>query len=253
MRAESSQQVALHTGLNAHARLMGSMESAKGQSAEEWAARLGSSGRLQGRSGGVDPMISRHLDLAVHGASDAQLKKAAKQWVDLNSQPGGPMESFSAEEREQAAKGAELFLRDRRQLSGPRLFKPTPGRALPSPGSGAELNTDAVAAWHHNAMRELNNEFEKAGLDPQGSARECMLYRTASRQIDAAAEVYSYAMTDLDEIPGVGMQKAYLDHLAKNPGDLFGAYQEIASELARHQGSEIHDQVNSFPSWWPWQ
>jgi len=251
-RSSSGAQVAMHKGLNAHARLSGSMASQRGNSAEEWALSLAESGRLQGRNGGVDPITSEHLDMAVLGVSDNALKKAAKQWVDLNSQPGGPMEGFTAEEKARAAQGAELFLRDRRQFAGPRLFAASPGPGLAAPDTGARVNGTAVEAWKSNAMRQLDRTFANAGLDPNGGPRERALYQAQKRQIDAATEVYVSAMLDIDELPADdGIRETYLKHLENNPGDLLGAYRSVQSPLARRQGGKIHDEVNSYPSWWP--
>lgn len=249
----SAQAVTIHRGINAHAQLIGSMESNRGNSPQAWAAALEGAGRFQGRSGGVNPIADKQLDLATYGATDQQLRDAAARWVQSNAQPGGPLAGYAEAEKARATEGVERFLIERRQFAGPKLFHPSADPTLAAPGQGAALAVDELAAYQAAAVSQLDTTFAAAGLAAPRSSKAQSLYDTQRARIDQAVEYYADGMLNVEELTTErGIREVYLGHLEANPGDIVGAHDAVRSSLSGVQGSKITDEVmGSYPPWWP--
>jgi hypothetical protein len=218
-----------------------------GDDAATWQRRLTDAGRLEARSGGVDPMVARALDRAVVGASDAQLQSAASSWVERYSAEGQPFAAYTDEQRAELTAGVEGFLRDKRAFAQLNTFRPAPGEGLPTPGEGRAPEA-GIRSWTEGAHAALDARYAASGLaegDPAGLA----VRDTAARRIDAAAELYRAASADPAALPEAdGIRADYLAYLEAQPGDLAGAYDAVEARLRRRQGGKIADAVNSWPT-----
>lgn len=218
-----------------------------GDDASAWRGRLTAAGKLDERSGGMNPMVGHALDRAVVGATDAQLEQAASSWVERYSAAGQPFAGYTDVQRAELTAGVEGFLKDKRAFAQLNTFRPPVADDLPTPGQG-QATEGAIRAWAAEAHAGLDARYAASGLSPDDLGG-LAVHGAQSRRIDAAADLYRAAGRDIENLPTTGGVRAdYLAHLQAHPGDVVGAYDAVEARLRHQQASKIADGIGSWPT-----